>query len=214
MLQNKRPKIIGITGNMGSGKTTFSSFILQYYSVVSADKLAHQALCLKEVRDQLTIRWGKEILDGRQPNKQMIADIVFQDKAEVQFLNSVVHPIVLRMMQKSVDASNSECLFFEVPLLFEVKLEKCFDHIILIRTEQSNRTNRLRLRDKLTTNEVLNRLQHQMSEADKSRLADTVIDNNGSIQDLQHQAQEFINSLSGVPYRNITPFYSKDEANS
>lgn len=211
MQPNKRPILIGITGNIGSGKSTLSSYICDKYIVVNADQLAHEVLNSKEVMEKLIRRWGRSILKEKYPDSRMIASIVFKNKDELQFLNSIIHPAVLHAMQKIVEESRDDYLFFEIPLLFEAKLENCFDHVILVRTDQETLIKRISNRDKMDSSEVLLRLRNQMSDSDKIKLADTVIDNKGSISDLKDQAQVLLNKLHSIKYRRTFPFYERNQ---
>jgi dephospho-CoA kinase len=206
MRQNNRPVIIGITGNIGSGKSTFSDFISKRYKVISADYLAHKALTSVEVVKKLVQRWGEKIMNGDSPDRKKIAEIVYEDRAELQFLNKTIHPVVLRDMQNAVDHNKNKYLFFEVPLLFEAKLEKCFDHIVLVTAEKDLRIKRICNRDNKTASEILPIMLIQMHEEYKIKHSDTVIENNGSLEDLKHQAQIFLKELPRIPFQEISSF--------
>ena len=111
-----RPLIIGITGNIGSGKSSFCAFLEQAgLAVYYADLLAKAVLRDPEVLSKLAARWGNEISEDGKPRSEVIAAKVFGKPEELAFLNSLVHPGTLKQMQQLVDQSTL-CRLFGVPL--------------------------------------------------------------------------------------------------
>jgi dephospho-CoA kinase len=208
MLPNNRPLIIGITGNIGSGKTTVCKIIGKRYPVFYADKIAHQVLNEPVIIDILTEHWGQQIIKDNTIDRKAVAQKVFGNTEELNFLNSVVHPKVLESMQQITDKSNERFLFFEVPLLFEANLQPCFDHIVLIKTSYANRLNRVSLRDNQLNAETILINKAQMDDNDKSAISDAIIDNNASIQDLSISVEAFLAKLPQLLKRDIKPFYN------
>jgi dephospho-CoA kinase len=206
MQQNKRPLIIGITGSIGSGKSTFCKFISRKYKVYSADKFAHQAILRKAVIDKLKQRWGSKILQGTKPDRDLIAQIVFNNKEEINFLNSIIHPIVLEKMQRLVEKCSESVIFFEIPLLFEAHLKDSFDHIITIVSSLEIRIKRIISRDNLTSSEIYSRLQNQLKDEIKISQADTIIINNDGLIQLEEQAKTLLKKIKTFQYRKVTPF--------
>ncbi|MFO7660655.1 MAG: dephospho-CoA kinase [Candidatus Cloacimonadaceae bacterium] len=208
MQQNNRPKVIGITGSIGSGKTTVCKIIEADYPVFYADKIAHQVLEHKQVKKKLISRWGKSIIANDKLNRKAIADIVFNNQAELGYLNSVVHPVVLKSMQENVDKLNDKLIFFEIPLLFEADLRQCFDLVVLIIAKKQTRISRLQKRDHLSKNDIQNRINAQTEDEIKVKMADLVINNDGTLVQIQEKVKQFVNTISTYPYRDIRPFYS------
>lgn len=209
MLQNKRPLIIGITGSIGSGKTTVCKIIEQHYPVYYADSIAHQAIEQENVVKSLINRWGRGILHNGIINRQAISRIVFQNKTELDFLNSVVHPAVLVIMQNIVDSTSDKIIFFEVPLLFEAHLKDCFDYIVLVTAEEEVKFNRIQSRDGLDEEEIKERMLSQINDKLKIKSADVIIYNNGTLLDLDLHVTKFLNEVSDIQYREIVPFFKK-----
>jgi len=207
MLQNKRPLIIGITGSIGSGKTSVCTIIEQHYPVYYADSIAHQALEHDSVIKSLINRWGRGILHNGLINRQAISRIVFQNRDELKYLNSVIHPAVLIIMQNIVDNTSEEIVFFEVPLLFETNLKDCFDHIVLIIAEEDVKFNRIMSRDGLDEEEVKARMLSQYDDKIKVKESDTVIYNNGTMIELDLNVVKFIRQVSEIQFRIIKPFF-------
>ena len=209
MPQNKRPLLIGITGNIGSGKTTFANIISeQGYAVISADRVAKDQLELPEVLQILVERWGEKILSAGQTDHAKIASIVFKQPTELAFLNSIVHPRVLKEFSRLCAASTASILFFEVPLLFEAGLPKGFDYIILITTGAYTREQRLIARDKSSPEEIRERLSNQEDDSDKQSKVDFVIYNDADLAALRKRSLRFLSGIDKIPHRKTVPFHS------
>lgn len=206
MPQNNNPLLIGITGTFGSGKSLFCWFVEQHYRVVYADKLADLVLNKREITHKLKMQWGDLILKNGKPDKKLISQIVFSNNDELFFLNSLIHPEVLRAMQDIVDNSQELVLFFEVPLLFETKLEHCFDHVVLVQAVENIRINRLLQNRNLSESEINSRIKNQMEDNIKMRMADTVIQNNGSKKELAEAVEKFLSGIHNIKHKEKISF--------
>ena len=203
------PVLIGITGNIGSGKSFFCNLLREDgHTVISADEIAQQQLNDPDSVRQITKRWGKEVLRGGKPDRKKIAGIVFNRKAELDFLNSIVHPKTLGAIQNIVDNSTEKFLFLEVPLLFEAGMQHCFDYIVLIHANRDVRLTRLLKSGRETPVEIQARMNAQIDDLGKIPLCDLVIDNNGSTAALKKQYADFIRRLSGIKQKNKLSFSS------
>jgi len=206
MPPDKRPLLIGITGSIGSGKSTFCRYLEQRYTVHYADILSHKAMESAWISGSLAIRWGNAIVRDGVVNRKLVSEIVFSDPDELAWLNKLLHPIVLGKMQELVDNSKQSIVIFEVPLLFEAKLEKCFDYVVLITAEEPLRISRLNADRGIPPEASQARMRHQLPDDVKIAAADKVIYNDSSIQKLEKAAADFINSLPGIPRRETIPF--------
>lgn len=206
MQQSNRPLLIGITGSIGSGKTTVCKLIEKKYTVIYADDIAHQILQQSDVINNLVARWGHVILNHNQLDRKVIAEKVFGNQPELEYLNNLVHPEVLRAMQDIVNNSKGKVLFFEVPLLFEANLQTCFDYIIMVRTSLETMFNRVAKRDNLSNDDVRKRLAEQMDDNIKAQTSDYIIDNESSINDLEIQVNMQLEKWVNIPYRVTDPF--------
>lgn len=203
------PIRIGITGNIGSGKSSFCEMLMDRgYKCVFADKIAQEQLNAPDTVKQLTRRWGKDILRGGKPDRKKIAAIVFNRKSELDFLNSVVHPKTLKELQNISDASSERFLFFEIPLLFEAGLQQCFDFIVLIKVDRDKRLSRLLKSGKESPAQIQSRMNAQIRDNEKIPLCDMVIDNSGTQRTLQKQLDLLISRLDSIRKRDTMPFYS------
>lgn len=212
MPPSKRPLIIGVTGNIGSGKSTFCKALeAEGLAVYYADLLARNRLDDPSLREKLVERFGNDIIDSGQTegriNRQRLAEIVFRDEAKLQALNALLHPLVLRDMDEIVAQSDAECLIFEVPLLFEAGLQDCFDFIILVYASAALRHSRIVSRDGKAPGE---RGKFQIDDEDKQRVVDLVVTNNGSGEELKAKALEFVAYIPLLPKRIVSSFYRED----
>ena len=199
----KRPLLIGISGNIGSGKSSFCALLESFgMRVIYADKVAEKYLY--DLQDVWVQRWGSGILSGGVPDKKKIASIVFDNEDERSYLNQRIHSLVLEDFQRSVETCEKDVLCFEIPLLYEVGLQDCFDYLVLISVWRDIALRRIARRDKSSDSEIIKRLEAQMP--DEGKHADLKIDNSGSRAKLEAQASSFIKSIPSLSYRTLRPF--------
>ena len=213
MSPNKFPLLIGITGNIGSGKSVFCNFLTaKGLKVISADDIANQHLDDPEIKETLIKRYSTAVLSPSGNDKtnsiinhKILADIVFGSDEETKFLNSLIHPLVLQDFQRIVEQSQEEVLCFEVPLLFETNLQDCFDYIILISASLETRLNRLEKRgeDRIKAQQ---RMLYQIPDTEKRLLVDLVIENDGDLVSLQKAAAALIEKIPYLQYKKVRSF--------
>lgn len=173
---------IGITGNMGGGKTTVSKvFEILGVPVFYADDAAKKVMIEDPtLMDSLKAAFGSEAyFDDGSLNRKHIAGIVFNDEAQLSKLNSLIHPAVFRAFDSWVaQIKNAPYVMKEAALLFESSSYKMCDHSIMVTAPLELRIKRVMQRDGLTKAEVESRNARQFSEEKKIKLADYVIHNN------------------------------------
>ena len=174
--------IVGITGGIGSGKT----FICEKFKemgipVYNADVKAKYLMENDEILKQKLINhFGKEIYLNSKLNKPFLANKIFNNKEELAFINSVVHPAVEMDVEKWKEKNKDyPYLIKEAALLFENGSYKKLDKIILVHAPEDERVLRVMKRDNTTKENVLSRIKNQMSDLDKMKNADFIINNNG-----------------------------------
>jgi dephospho-CoA kinase len=172
---------VGITGNIGSGKTTVSKiFEILGVPVFYADDAAKQVMVKDAILiDALKTEFGKESYFGDGSlNRKHIAGIVFNNEIELAKLNAIVHPAVFRAFDNWVaNVKNAPYVMKEAALLFESSSYKMCDKTIMVTAPLELRINRVVQRDNLTRDEVASRNARQFSEEKKTQLADFVIRN-------------------------------------
>lgn len=193
--------VIGITGVIGSGKTTMASIIeKEGFKVFFTDEVAKEIVNTDEkIRKRLVEEFGDEVFDNKgQLNSKFISDIVFgsDDDSMLNKLNSIIHPPVIQKMieiTRDCEKQGEKIIFFESALIFEAGLEEGFDYIISIVSDIEKIISRLE--NRFSKIEVLKRLSRQISQEEKAKNSDFVIENNGSLEDLKKSISFVLNII-------------------
>lgn len=197
--------IIGLTGGIASGKSTVSSMLKQKgFTVIDADIAARAVVEPGEPALLEIVRvFGEAVLtDEKKLDRAKMAAIVFHDEAKRQLLNSIVHPAVRSWMlerKKQAIQSGKNTIVFDIPLLFESKLEWMADRTLLVYVEPRQQLIRLKNRNHLSDKEACARIQSQMPIDQKKQLADDVIDNSGTMKETNEQLESWIARLRLIP---------------
>ena len=177
----KKPIIIGITGGIGWGKSTFSRHLMRRGELVYDTDMEAKILqnTSENLRSAIMAEFGEDIYTSAGLDRQKLAKIVFSDSAKLQILNSIVHPAVEEDFNKWVDNNLSrKFLFMECAILFEGKFDKLVDKIVVVTAPEDIRVHRVMLRDCQSEENVRARIRNQMDDMDKTKLADWVFDTN------------------------------------
>ena len=171
---------IGLTGGIGSGKSTVAKIfeLLQvpvYYADEASRRLYHTD---PELMAQIKKHFGEDMYSEGKLNRSKMAEIVFNDPQKLELLNQLVHPPTLRDAQEWIRAQKAPYVIKEAALLFESGSAAGLDYIIGIQAPVAVRLKRVRDRDKTTREEVLSRMNRQIDEDIKMRLCDFIVRNN------------------------------------
>lgn len=172
-------KIIGLTGGIGSGKSTVARmfedlFIPVYYSDDRARRLMNESPSIKK---QLIEQFGAESFQNGQLNRALIASIVFDNKDKLKVLNDIVHPEVARDFSNWVSEQNSPYIIQEIPLLFENRKQADYYRIIMVTAPTVLRIERVTQRDGVSRDDVLARMRNQLPDEYKIPLSHYLITN-------------------------------------
>lgn len=195
-------KWIGLTGGIGSGKSTFANAMKSMgIPVINADQLAHQALQPgTKTYSQVVSQFGSDILaNDNTIDRKRLGQMVFKDKRKLRELESILHPSVreLAELQKERHAQSGQLMaVYDVPLLYEKNMQSLFDLVIVVSCSEEEQVRRVMQRNHLSEAEVRERMSHQIPLAEKAQLADVVIENSGSEEALKNQAKQFIEKYS------------------
>lgn len=173
-------KIIGLTGGIGSGKSTVANYIASKgIPVYIADDEAKRLMESDEIKQKIQSLFSESILNKNQTlNRKRIAELVFNNPSKLQELNAVVHPLVHQHFKNWVkEHENFPFVIKEVAILFETGGNKQCDKVILITAPEDLRIERACNRDNVDRETVLNRMKNQLPEAEKELLSDYVIHN-------------------------------------
>lgn len=191
-------KIIGITGGIGSGKSTVSKFIEELgFPVYDSDFWAKELVNLDEnLKSRIIELLGEESYDENgKYNRKFVAEKVFDHQELLLKLNQIIHPAVKIHFENWVNAQTAEFVFKETALLFELKLNESCYQSILVTADENIRIKRVMDRDGRTYREVKEIIDKQMPETDKVKLADFVIQNNTDLESLKEFTHQVIDDL-------------------
>lgn len=189
-------RIIGLTGGIASGKSTVSRILQSMGAVtIDADAIAHElAEPGAPLYEAYITHWGAGILTPEGTlDRRKIGDIVFVDEDERRWLDDVSHPLLYREVQRRLAAlriSDVQTVVLDAPLLFEAGWERLADETWVVVLPRDIQLRRLMARNHYTEEEALSRMESQLSQEEKMRRADVVIDNRGSEAQLEKKVQE------------------------
>ena len=197
--------IIGLTGGIGTGKSTVSRKLREKgYPVIDLDVISREVIEYPEVIDELVRNFGIEILESQNNisgkksiSRNKLRQTVFKEEKKVSVLNSIMHPPIVEEMRRQVEnfKKNYKTVFVEVQLLFEAKLEKEFDLTVLVYADKKTQLERVLKRDGRKEEEVQQIINAQMDMTEKRRLSNYIIENNGDSEMLDLEIEKFIKKL-------------------
>lgn len=190
------PSLIGLTGGIAAGKSEALRILGELGAeTVSTDGLVHELLGDEDVRDQLVSRWGPEIAPAGEIDRAAVAAIVFERAEELDWLESVLHPLVGERVKAWTGElpPDTRVAVVEVPLLFEGRMADTFDATIAVVAADEHRVARAAARG---TGELEGRAGRQLSQEEKAARATHVIENNGSVDDLGSQLEALYPELA------------------
>jgi len=197
--------IIGLTGGIGTGKSTVSRKLRERgYPVIDLDVISREVIEYPEVIDELVRNFGNEILENQDNtsrkksiSRNKLRQTVFKEEKKVSVLNSIMHPPIVEEMRRQVEnlKKNYKTVFVEVQLLFEAKLEKEFDLTVLVYADKKTQLERVLKRDGRSEGEVQQIINAQMDMTEKRRLSNYIIENNGDSEMLDLEIEKFIKKL-------------------
>jgi len=191
--------VAGITGGIGSGKSTVSKlFELCGVPVYIADAESKRLVATSPaIREKLTGLFGEELYEGGTLNKALLASHIFNDKQKLEAVNTIIHPVVAEDFRQWVQSHKDkgyEVVAHEAAILFESGFNKLMDKTIMVYTPLEMRIARAMARDNTSREKVLERIQNQMPDEEKAELSDFVIVNDNK-HSLIEQVVNIINQL-------------------
>ncbi|MBF0489666.1 MAG: dephospho-CoA kinase [Candidatus Omnitrophica bacterium] len=191
--------IIGLTGGIGSGKTTIAGMFKDLGAkvidadAITRDILTHDGKCIKKVAKA----FGHGILaSSKEINRSVLANIVFQDPRELKKLTDILYPIGLKEVKKQIaKAKKTKLIVLDVPLLFESGWDKLADVIIVVQSTQHIQIQRMQKRTGLSKADILRRMRCQMPIKEKLQRADIVIDNRKTFNQTDAQVRAIVHRL-------------------
>lgn len=192
--------IVGLTGGIASGKSTVAEFFRQKgIPVVDADEIS-RAVTEPDAEGAKAIEesFGSEMFVLKRLDRKKLAAYCFANKERTEKLNSVLHPIIIKEMLRQTEEyekAGAKTVIWDVPLLFETGLDRYCNKIIAVVCNENTRILRAQKRSDISAEEVKKRISRQMSDGERKKRADYIIDNSGSREDTFLQAQKISEEL-------------------
>lgn len=174
--------IVGLTGGIGSGKTTIAKLLkLEGIPVYDSDNRAKYLMQNSDIiKNNLKAEFGEEVYIEGKLNREYLSNIVFGNSERLNVLNSIVHPIVAKDFQDWKNNHDAPILVKEAAILFESGAYKACDINVTVHTDVEERIERVQKRDGVTRGQVLSRINNQWSDSQRNKKSDIIIKNNDS----------------------------------
>lgn len=200
-MPNKSNFVVGLTGGIGSGKSTVASNFLSYgVEVINADLLAREVVepdteALKEIARH----FGEDILDSSgELNRHKLREIIFSDTTQKDWLENLLHPLIGQLMKARLENSRSAYCILESPLLLESNQHEMVNRILLVDVSEQTQLARTLHRDQSDTATIQAIIASQIGREERRRKADDIIENETDISTLQTRVAELHEYYSGL----------------
>lgn len=192
-----RPLTIGLTGGIAAGKSeALAAFERLGAATISSDAVVHELLENEPLLPRLIERWGEEVAPGGKVDRDRIGSIVFADTDELKWLEGQIHPLVGERIGAWLASlgGDAEVAVVEVPLLFETGMDGAFDTTVAVIASDELRRERAHARGHALVDE---REARQLAQAEKASRAEHVVENDGSVEDLERELSALVEKLKG-----------------
>ena len=198
-------RIIGITGGIGTGKTTASDYLEeQGFAVIDADQIGRELTAdgqpiLAEIRDRFgCVTDGGAEGNGLVLDRKAMADLVFNNKEIKEEYDQLIHAEIIEEIDREIEElskTDVKGILLDAPLLFEANINDRCDVVILITADMDERIGRVSLRDDADEEDIQDRINNQFSDDEKARSSDFIVDNSGEPEDMYRQLDDIIDYL-------------------
>ncbi|MFZ5801009.1 MAG: dephospho-CoA kinase [Candidatus Omnitrophota bacterium] len=194
-------KIIGVTGSLGTGKTTVARmFLKRGCKVIDADRLAHRVIKKGTPQYRRILgEFGQSILKAdAEIDRHRLAKLAFSQKANLKKLNRIIHPAVIKQIKQEIAAAKRArcCAVIDAPLLIESGFHRAMEVLIVVSASRENQIKRVKKDSGMPREMILQIIGSQFPLSKKKKLADFIIDNNGSLKETKRQVDEIWLKLS------------------
>ena len=188
---------IGITGSIACGKSTVSDYLKEKgYTIIDADKLGHVALTSEDVKRRLSETFGANILVNNEISREVLGKLVFGNDNNLKKLNNIIHPKIKELILKlQEEHENEDLVFLDIALLYEANFVDLVEKVAVVYVDEDVQLERLMMRNSLSKEEAIKRIESQMSPREKASLGDFVINNSYSKEDTFQQIDEILEKL-------------------
>jgi len=189
--------VVALTGGIGSGKSTVGQFFAQLGAIViDSDQLARDVIERGSIGfNEVVAKFGDGILKNGEIDRQILASLVFKDPTKRAELEQITHPLIRKAFEKVVSSASPDSIVInQIPLLVESNHDYRFDHIITVSASESIRSERL-IKRGLTNEQIKQRMQAQATDQMREDIADSVVVNEKSEQEITDQVEKIWEQL-------------------
>jgi dephospho-CoA kinase len=193
--------IVGLTGGIGSGKSVAGDFFIELgIDVIDADHVSKNILDDNESAKKLFLEnFGEKFIDkNNKIDRAILRDEIFKNEDKKEALESIIHPLVREEIFNFIENSNSVYKIIMVPLIYETNSQDFYDKIVVVDCKEENQIIRASKRDNKTKNDIINIMKNQASSDERMSIADEVIKNDSSLDDLKKQVIKVHQKLLGI----------------
>ena len=193
--------IVGLTGGIGSGKSVAGDFFIELgIDVIDADHVSKNILDDNESAKKLFLeKFGEKFIDkNNNIDRALLRDEIFKNENKKEALESIIHPLVREEIFNFIENSNSVYKIIMVPLIYETNSQDFYDKIVVVECKEENQIIRASKRDNKTKNDIINIMKNQASSDERVSIADEVIKNDSSLDDLKKQVIKVHQKLLGI----------------
>lgn len=193
--------IVGLTGGIGSGKSVAGDFFIELgIDVIDADHVSKNILDDNESAKKLFLEhFGEKFIDkNNNVDRALLRDEIFKNEDKKEALESIIHPLVREEIFTFIENSNSVYKIIMVPLIYETNSQDFYDKIVVVDCKEENQIIRASKRDNKTKNDIINIMKNQASSDERMSIADEVIKNDSSLDDLKKQVIKVHQKLLGI----------------
>ncbi len=190
------PIKIAIAGNIASGKTAVEGFFKEKgFDVIDTDKIGHEVLNT-HAAEIIKAFEGEDVSTDGIIDRQKLGAVVFASYHARKKLENIVHPVIRQRLEEYFAThADEKVILVGIPLVFEAKMEDLFDKIIFVFADDETRLERLMARNNLSQEDAMRRINSQMSQFMKLEESDYVFHNNGTLENLRNQVNDFCNKI-------------------
>lgn len=188
---------VGLTGNIGCGKSSISSILKEKYNleIIDADLISREIYYDKELLNKVEEKFPGVVEDGIL-NRKALGKIVFEDKDKLKLLNQITHGTIRNTIKERIDDCKNQIVIVDAALMFEGGFDELVDKMVTVFCDDKIQLNRVMNRDSLSEVEARQRIDSQLPQKNKIERSDYTIDNSGSLKDLEKKVEELIEIFS------------------
>lgn len=192
--------IVGLTGGIGSGKSVAGKYFNELgIDVIDADDISRSILDdNKKARELFLNNFGDKFLNNNKIDRNLLRSEIFKNPDKKHILESIIHPIVREELSKFIEQSKSIYKIIMVPLIFETSSKDFYNKIIVVDCDQEHQINRASLRDNKSEKDIENIIKNQATRDQRLSIADEIIINNSTLDNLKTQVIRVHQKLLGI----------------